>query len=120
MDKRIHHGSDVRDLQGFLERITANKDAVWVHQALRDYAAKAFPRVSRALAKRAKLAAEAKAKAEAAAAAKAAAAAAAKAEAERKKAARKKKPARPAKATKRPARKAAGKPGKTAGKIRKK
>ena len=79
----IHPDSDLADLQGFLERIILNKDAVAAHEAFRAYASKAAKRVVRVLARRAKeaqeaerarAAAEAKAKAEAEASKKKAAA----------------------------------------------
>lgn len=86
LDDCIHPDSDIADLQGFLERIIRNKDAVGCHQALRRYAAKAVSRVAKELARREKLAeaeAAAKAKVEAAAAAKAKARETAKAKAKR-------------------------------------
>jgi len=82
LDKRIHPDSDVPDLQGFLERIIANKDAPAAHEALRAYANKCAARVNRELARRAKAEAEARAKAEAEAKAQAEAEAKAQAEAE--------------------------------------
>ena len=86
LDGYVHPGSDVPDLQGFLERIIPNKDAIPAHEALREYAWRRAGRVAKELARRAKLAAEAeaKAKAEAEAKAKAEAEAQAKAEAEAK------------------------------------
>jgi endonuclease III len=86
LDGYVHPGSDVPDLQGFLERIIPNKDAIPAHEALREYAWRRAGRVAKELARRAKLAAEAeaKAKAEAEAQAKAEAEAKAKAEAEAK------------------------------------
>jgi len=82
LDKRIHPDSDVPDLQGFLERIIANKDAPGAHEVLRAYANKWGARVNRELARRAKVEAEARAEAEAKAEAKAEAEARAKAKAE--------------------------------------
>ena len=93
LDDCIHPDSDIADLQGFLERIILNKDAVGCHQALRRYAAKAVGRVAKELARREKLAeaeAAAKAKAEAEAKAKAREAAKAKAKAKREAAKKKK------------------------------
>lgn len=101
LDGRIHPDSDLPDLQGFLERIIANKDARASHEALRSYASKMGGRVARELGRRARAeakavaAAEAKAKAEAEA--KAAAAAEAKAKAEARAAARAKAKAKKAK-----------------------
>ncbi len=93
LEELIHPDSDLPDLQGFLERLVPNKDAIAAHQALRKFASKVAPRVWKDWEKRdkaireeqARLAAEAEAKAaaqrakEAEAAAKAAEAAAAKA-----------------------------------------
>ena len=59
LDKYIHPGSDMADLQGFLERIILSKHAVGAHEALRAYATKACGRVARELARRAKKAAAA-------------------------------------------------------------
>ena len=87
LDGYIDPDSDLNDLQGFLERIILNKDAVRCDEALREYAAKSAARVGRELARRRKLAeaeAKAKAKAEAEAEAKAKAKAEAKAKAKRK------------------------------------
>jgi len=113
----IDAGSDLPDLQGFLERITPAKDDLAAHEALRRYADRTAPKVFREWARREKAAREAREKAEAEARAKAEAKAKAEAEAKAKaeaeakarkkaraKAARKKKKAGAAPA-KKPARK---------------
>lgn len=101
LDGHIDPGSDLDDLQGFLERIILNKDAVRCHEALRGYAAKSAARVGRELTRRRKQAeAEAKAKAEAEAKARA------EAEAKAKEKAKAEAKAKAAKARKAAARKA--------------
>ncbi len=85
--EKIAADSDLLDLQGFLERITAAKDDVTVHEALRRYAARHAARIHRQWARREKQArekaeAEARARAEAEAKAKAEAEARARAKAE--------------------------------------
>jgi endonuclease-3 len=45
LEEFIHPESDLADLQGFLERIISNKDAVAGHLALRKFAAKVAPKV---------------------------------------------------------------------------
>jgi len=62
LDKCIDPDSDLADLQGFLERIILNKDALAAHEALRGYASKSAGRVAKELARRARRA-EAAAKA---------------------------------------------------------
>ncbi len=98
---KIHPHSDLKDLQGFLERIIPARDDVAAHEALRGHADKAASKVHKRWAREAK--AEAKARAEAEAKARAEAQKKAEAEARRKakaeakkKAARKKKKAAPA------------------------
>jgi endonuclease III len=112
MDGYVHPGSDIGDVQGFLERIVPQKNDATAHAALRAYVAKA----SKALAK--KRQAEA---AEAAAAAEAERKAeAARARAEKKKAAEKAARKTTRKAVRKTARKAARKTAKKkAGKTRK-
>ena len=103
MDGRIEPGSDIADVQGFLERVVAQKDGLAAHQVLRAYAAKR----ARALARkrRAEDAAE-KARAEKAAAEKAKAVAEKARKAKKVKKARKRVASRPAKAARRSAKKA--------------
>jgi endonuclease III len=81
MEDLIHPGSDIDDVQGFLERVIPQKDAIGAHDFLRLHVEK----MSKALAKKRKEDAEAAAKiaAEAAAAAKKIAEAKAAAEAEK-------------------------------------
>jgi len=62
MDGYIHPGSDLEDVQGFLERIVSHKNAGATHEALRDYVGKS----AKALAKWRQAAAKAAAKAAAA------------------------------------------------------
>lgn len=99
MDGYIYPGSDVADVQGFLERIIAHKDALAAHQVLRAYVArsgKALAKKRKAERAAAKRVAEAKKKqAEEARRARAAKAAKAKRAKKAKKAA-KKAPAKPA------------------------
>lgn len=92
LDKYIHLGSDLADLQGFLERIVLSKDGASAHEALRSYASKTAGRVAKELARRAKRAAAAAARVKAEQEAKEKAEADAKAEAEAKAKARKRKP----------------------------
>ena len=80
----IDAGSDVADLQGFLERIIGAKDDHGAHEALRQFAAKQAAKLHKEWVRQAKKEAEARAKAEAEARARAEARAKAKAEAEAK------------------------------------
>ena len=85
--EKIHPDSDLKDLQGFLERIIPAKDAAAAAEAMRRHAAKNAARVHKIWTERAQAArakAEAQAKAEAEAKAKADAEAKAKADAEAK------------------------------------
>lgn len=110
MDGRIEPGSDVADVQGFLERVVAQKDALAAHGTLRAYAEQR----ARALARKRKAEAERLKAAEAAEAAKKAReerAAAKKAKAAAKKA------KKPKKAAKKTAKKAAKKSAKRAAKA---
>ena len=117
MDGYIHPGSDLNDVQGFLERIIAHKNAVACHYELRAHVEGSAKKLAKRRQARARAEARARAKAEAQAAAKAKAAKAAakkkkkkkKAKAPKKKALAAKKRPKAARRKKRAARKAAKK-----------